>query len=407
MAIGERGGTGLRIAAAVSGLGLVAACAGGGAAAEDALGGGGGDPATAPDGSSPSSGHGDGAAAGLDGRSPPVSDGAPPSTDDATTDGPAALPPMTMPAFVVGYNEAWFGSKYGTDLTTDFDLAYVNKTLDGIAKAGGHVMRLFLFELLQGITLGATPPQTQSLSPAMLANLGAVLDAARARGLWVYLTALEGNEMSKVVATKAYYQNLLADAAGEGAAFQTNVLAPLLALLDAHKDNVFGLDLMNEIDAPRNDGLWPDKVNGPRGFVQRNAAFVKGKSPWLRVTTTVGWGGVQYDLIAGFLSGLGLDFYDLHVYADSGSYPGATDLCARAASDGVPIYLGEFGQKTQQMDDNMQLSATSTFLSTAKSMCFKGALAWRYDSAENWWSYIRPDGTFRPAVSVMQAFGGP
>jgi hypothetical protein len=43
----------------------------------------------------------------------------------------------------------------------------------------------------------------------MLANLGQVLDAARARGLWVYLTALEGNEMQKNPALKDYYWNLI------------------------------------------------------------------------------------------------------------------------------------------------------------------------------------------------------
>lgn len=315
---------------------------------------------------------------------------------------------MVMPAFIVGYNEAWFGMKFGTDLTTDFDLAYVTKIFDGIVRGGGHVVRLFLFNLLQGIMLGPTTslPQTQSISPAMLANLTKVLEVARARGLWVYLTALEGNQLSKVPTTKDYYKNLLSNVAGEGTAFETNVLAPLLKVLDAHQDNVFGLDLVNEIDAPRNDGMWPDPLNGPRDYIKRTTAFIKSKSPWIRVTATLGSGGTaQLTLASGYLSGLGLDFYDLHIYSDSGTYSGASDVCSRATSDGVPIYLGEFGQKTERIDDTLQYNATAAFLSTAKSLCFKGALAWRYDAAENWWAYVRQDGSFRPAVAIMQAFG--
>jgi hypothetical protein len=234
-----------------------------------------------------------------------------------------------------------------------------------------------------------------------------VLDSARARGLWVYVTALEGNSAYKYPPQQTYFKNLFNDTAGEGQAFQNNVLAPLLAVLDGHQENVFGLDLVNEIDAPRTNGIWADATNGSRAFIQRTTAFVKSRSPWLHVTTTVGWGGAQYDVANGYLSGLGLDFYDFHIYSDSGTYGGATAVCNRAAADGVPVYLGEFGQATHMMDDTMQYNAAASFLNTAHGLCFKGALAWRYDTAENWWSFVRADGSFRPAVTVMQAFGGP
>jgi len=115
--------------------------------------------------------------------------------------------------------------------------------------------------------------------------------------------------------------------------------------------------------------------------------------------------GAQYDIANGLYSGLGLDFYDLHVYADSGTFPGAAAMCNRAAMDGVPVYLGEFGQSSAAMDDTVQYNATASFLNNAKRSCFKGAFAWRYDAAELKWAYVRADGSFRPAVQVMQAFG--
>jgi len=54
----------------------------------------------------------------------------------------SVLPPMKTQAFLIGYNEAWFGSAFGTDYTTAFDLPAVRKTLDGIVAGGGHLVRL-------------------------------------------------------------------------------------------------------------------------------------------------------------------------------------------------------------------------------------------------------------------------
>src|SRR5437868_9661027 len=83
------------------------------------------------------------------------------AAEDAVSTADAALPPMVLPEFLVGYNEAWFGDNYATDLTTHFDLAYVDRTFDGIVAANGHVVRLFLFELAEGITwdMSGAPPR--------------------------------------------------------------------------------------------------------------------------------------------------------------------------------------------------------------------------------------------------------
>lgn len=312
---------------------------------------------------------------------------------------------MKMPEFIVGYNEAWFGQRFGSDLTTEFDLPFINKTFDGIVKAGGQVVRVELFLARQGIQLSPDEMSIEGVSPSMLVNIGKMLDSARARGLWVYVTALEANTMpTDGGPLRDYYFNLLNNKFGQGDAFQSKVLAPVLAVLDAHKDVIYGFDIVNEIQAARAHSYWPDPVQGPRGFMQRTTAFIKSKSPWLRVTTTAGWEHSQYDISLGLFSGLGLDFYDLHVYSDDGTYPGASDVCAKAAADGVPIILGEFGQLKHVNDDNLQVKAAQRFLSDAKSLCFKGALAWRYDATEAWWNFERSDGSFRPAVGVIQWF---
>lgn len=331
---------------------------------------------------------------------------------DASGDPDAGLPPMKTQTFLVGYNEAWFGAGFGTDFTTSFDLAYVQKVLDGIVAGGGHLVRIWLWEVPQGFSLAASPPYTQPVSAQFLTNVDTVLTEARKRALWVYLTLLDANTIDKITgAIHAWGVNLLNDTSGEQAAFNTNALGPLLGVLDQHQDNVFGIDIVNEIQACSQKGVFPDATNGPRAFLKAEAAFIKSRSPWVKVTSSAGWPsdilqrGAQYDIAGGLYSGLGLDFYDLHAYDDSGSYSGATAMCNRAASDGVPVYLGEFGQSSKQTSDTIQVDATSSFLNHSRALCFKGAFAWRFDPQESYLAYLHADFSPRPAVQVMQTFG--
>jgi|GEM_PF-1874048 len=358
-------------------------------------------------------------AGGVDDGGSSAGDSGGPGSPDGADDGPAGgdgdaatLPPMKTQQLLIGYNEAWFGSNFGTDYTTNFDLAYVQKIFDGIVAGGGHLVRLWLWEVPQGFTLAATPPQTQVVSPQLLANVDTVLTEARKRALWVYLTLLDANTITKITgAIHTWGVDLLNDTGGERDAFNTNALAPLLEVLDAHQDVMFGIDIVNEIQAASQNGVFPDATNGPRAFLQAEASFIHSKSPWAKVTSSAGWPsdvlmqGGQYDIANGLYSGLGLDFYDLHAYDDSGSYPGATAMCSRAAADGVPVYLGEFGQSTKQTDDTIQYDATGYFLNNSRALCFKGAFGWRYDPQESYLAYLRPDFSERPAVAIMKTFG--
>jgi hypothetical protein len=369
------------------------------------------------DGSGSSSGSSSGAAS-SSGSSDASSGGSGSGGADASSsaeaggDADAGLPPMKTQTFLIGYSEAWFGANFGTDYTTSFDLSYVQQVFDGIVADGGHLVRLFLWEIPQGFSLAASPPYTQQVSSQFLANVDTVLTEARRRALWAYITLLDANTIYKITgAIHTWGVNLLNDTSGEQAAFNTNALGPLLGVLDAHQDNVFGVDIVNEIQACSQNGVFPDATNGPRAFLQAEAAFIKSKSPWVKVTSSAGWPsdilmkGAQYDIANGLYSGLGLDFYDLHAYDDSGSYSGATAMCNRAASDGVPIYLGEFGQSTQQTDDTIQYDATASFLNNSRALCFKGAFAWRFDPQESYLAYVHSDFSPRPAVSIMQTFG--
>jgi hypothetical protein len=236
--------------------------------------------------------------------------------------------------------------------------------------------------------------------------------------------------------------------------FKCKALLPLLKLMNKYKDSklpfpdsklpvIYALDLMNEIDNADNFTKVPPCNTSPdpsscsimvaREWIKNVTAFVKSKTTippatasWLPVTASAGnqtLVGNQtlaaYEIASGLFSGLGLDFYDLHAYADYGLSPGLTTVCNGNTSD-VPIILGEYGQsqKTHNFDNWLQFWTTYNFLITARTHCFSAALAWKYETrcdpaipgcpsqGYDWWTYQIPGpgrfgGTFRPAYYLI------
>jgi hypothetical protein len=346
-------------------------------------------------------------------------------------------------SFSVGYNEPWFLYNFPNWLTSnpyyftnrfctnppcnfpsrfDLTLSVIDTYFAGMANGNAKIVRLWLFPALQGIRLNypsSQAPQTQGLTPDFCGNLNTVLLKAKNHGLTVYLTALNGNDMAAAVGTplQSYFAHLLNNPA-ERLAFKTNVLGPLLNCLNQYNaidpNRSFGLDLFNEIEAALNSNYFPTSWLGARDFIQDMAAFVKSKSPWLRVTASAGYGNAVLEITLGLFSGLGLNLYDVHVYADWGQYPGVTWLCNKVLADHVPLILGEYGQKSQIVDDTLQYWTTANFLYGAKTHCFSAALAWKYeDPIQTWLAYFTiadpinhpKEGTFRPAYYLIQYYG--
>ncbi len=358
--------------------------------------------------------------------------------------------------FWVGYNEPWFGDSNGNDIywnwlsanpvvgqafpdypapLVDSQFGATEGVLPGYfsaMKAGNaKIVRIWLFPLLQGIKPSDPPsmPQTVSLTDDFWDHLEKVLETARANRLRVYLTALNGVDMANVFGLQpfleTYFRDLLLNLNGETDAFKTKVLLPLLEKLEAYNQNhpgvLYAFDLMNESDAPAIVGYY--SIDDARSWISDMASFVKAHSS-LPVTASAGYGYAVEEITAGFYSGLGLDFYDAHVYANSGRYPGQRALCARVRLDGLQIVLGEYGQRSQRFDDGLQVRATANFLNGARNSCFSSALAWKFEATNRpsdedpapqyWFSYVRrnPDGSlnpgslvFRPAYNVIRAFG--
>jgi len=336
----------------------------------------------------------------------------------------------TLPAgFTVGYNEAWIENNYGNwlasnplfHLSSAFPSSFsppicannspLSAMLLGMGQGNAKVVRLFLFPAVQGIIINTsvTSPSstavtmTQGLTGEFLTNLTSVFGCVRQynnknnTNLKLYITALNGPDMNVVTASNnpvlhLYYQRLLSNSA-EIIAYDTLVLEPIIQLMSGYQDVVYAFDLINEIEGAINAGYisW----SGARAWIS-NAAYAinhlpQPQFPWLPpVTSTAGYGYAVQEVTFGFFRGINLNFYDIHVYTDTGTYSGQTYLCSQVASDKLPIILGEFGQHSSSISDSIQNTGAANFLMGASSSCFSGALAWKYEgtSGEPWYSYL-------------------
>jgi hypothetical protein len=344
------------------------------------------------------------------------------------------LPGGTGTGFWVGYNEAWFGQNYlnslasnpnfypGLTLSSTFDETFVDTMFAGMQAGGAKIVRVWVFTALQGIVRDpSTKTRTTGLTSDLIVNLQTVITKARQRGLMVYVTALNGNDMK--VATncppspclRPYFSNLLnpSDTTGRDA-FKTYALGPLLDLFNKtapdgfpNRNYIYAFDLINEIEAPLNSRYFPNGWTGAQGWIKNVATFVKSwpckagcvtTGEWLPVTASAGWGYAVTEITYGLFSNMNLDFYDLHVYADSGQYSGETALCNKVSADGHPIILGEYGRKSQNYSDSLQCTATRNFINGAKyfygakGYCFWAALAWQYEASgtqsQHWFEYL-------------------
>ncbi|MHC4390911.1 MAG: hypothetical protein ACYS22_06290 [Planctomycetota bacterium] len=282
--------------------------------------------------------------------------------------------------FVTGYNQAWIGESYGHDLSASFDAAAVDRVMQSIAAGGGQVVRMWLFEgrTKEGVIWQHGLPA--DVDPAFLRNVGHVMSAARRHGLLVYWTGFDGNWFwDRRGSEYDGHWNILNERWGAGDAFREYVLGPVLDQLTLDADIVYGLDLINEVQGMVATWDFTDGWAGARTFLRNTARFADRHSPWLAVTASSGHHTGVDDLLAGRFSGLGLDFFDVHVYSDTGRIPKADRLARLARRQGLPMVLGEFGQSTARVDDALQARVTAGFLIDAWRHGFKAALGWRFD----------------------------
>lgn len=318
-----------------------------------------------------------------------------------------AAPSLAAPT--LGVNQAWVEGSFGRDLTDDWRPDEWRRLLRLSRASGAKVMRVWLFEghPFEGVAWDLHRPVAPV--PGFVDHVRALAVMGREEGVQLYWTAFDGNWPGYVTDPLAYARawNVFNDRWGYGREFRERVLAPTLAAIASEPASCFGLDLLNEAQGCLGSrGGFVGGWTGARTFVSQWAAFVKQRAPGIRVTASSGHHTASRDLLAGRLSGLGLDFLDVHLYEDAGMSLDAWRLAWECRRQGIPLVVGEIAQKAGRVDPALQARTTDLALWHAELSGVRAVFPWRLEDRQ-------PDGlrftlwenagqTPRPVVDVMR-----
>ena len=318
--------------------------------------------------------------------------------------------PAEAQGLTIGYNQGWIEGGWGHDLTDRFDATAWTRVLRRTRQGGGSVLRAWILEgkAKEGVVWSGHRPE--GVDPRLLENLRTLSGLAEAEGVRIYWTLLNGNwakHWAKGVEFERQF-NVFNDKFGHGALFRERVLAPILRVLQERPQVNYGLDLLNEVQGSVRADVWPDGWAGAKRFVAVTSAFVHAQAPGLKVTASSGHHRASWDVLCGRFDGLGLDFYAVHVYSDSGTIPFAVFLARHARQRQLPLVIGEFGQASPHVDPTLQACVTAGVLEQAKRLGVSAVFAWRledeqaHDRRFSFYDGARP----RPALNVMRAAAG-
>ncbi len=324
--------------------------------------------------------------------------------------------------FLTGFNQGWFKEDFSSQwLDGVYDQVEARRILDLTRDAGGRVLRVWLFEGTQPrALLRAEDGRFSGVDAGFLRNLESFLRDARDRGIQVYPTFFSPGMMrhEKHPESRRRWLEFYRLQGGMAESFRDHVLPPVLRLLgsDELRSAVFALDLANEIDDGENQGLFENGWHGVNRWICRLRSWIQERAPSIQVTASIGWPWVPFYSRAAADVLLDpnphpscVDFFDLHLYNNSGRIPNCERIRKLIRRGKKPVLLGEFGQFSKRYDDRLQAKVTEAFLENARSCGLSGALAWRLSdirpghNPEARYSY-EAFGRTRPAYEVMRRY---
>jgi len=337
----------------------------------------------------------------LDNNTSPVSSAA---SFGAATLGAKLIPLQGKPTFIVGMNVATFGGQaereYGKNpLMPDAEPWYnakaVNTGLQDIATSGCNVVRLRLFNKLDGLKLDSSGLVT-GIDDTFLKNVSDMISKAESAKVQVYVV-LSGS-WSGLGTTKSPITD-----ANAKTAYLKKAIVPLVSKLKG-RQGVLAIDVMDEIESDiagkegnttKVGATWDQA----RDFIKSTVDTIKSVDPQRMVTASSGLHGWQ-NVKAGKFAKLGLDFYDFHAYDDKGTLPPFKELKVDR-----PVVVGSCGQESKKADNDIQAKANFAFLTNAQKEGYAGALLTDYGkNPENVLSLLDKDGKHRPVFAQLQTF---
>jgi len=274
--------------------------------------------------------------------------------------------------------------------------------------SGSGILRMWLYEG-SGLTQFTynQANQTIKLKPDLLKNLSHFFKTARKYQVKVNLTFLDANAfrgISKRPKMKTFWWNVFNNKYGMLEHFYREAVVPVYNLVASDfKDVVTQIDLVNEVNGLIKYEMFEENRKSMSSFLCK-----LGDRRPVKVTASLGHADASELFFSGLMSDSCLDFYDIHLYNDTGAISQCADF-QRLSKQGYIFQLGEFGQSSESYDDDLQANVTSHFLRNAQSCGFRSALAWRLDDTRNGhntearYSYFS-FGAPRKAYYVMRDF---
>jgi len=312
---------------------------------------------------------------------------------------------LTGAGFIKGANLPWIDGNYYNDLATnphhpDWGSAYssadMNGCLSNLNQMGVTVVRFWVNTDDQGCLLNGNGYVT-GVTNQMWRNLDNLVALAGSNHLSLYLTLSEGRF------------DWLTNAAMANA-YKTNCLVPLI-LRYRGNTNIFGIDLMNELDAwivdPTMGNPWISSGATwaqAQYYITNFATAVHANDPSRLVSCSHvyhGWSNLSS------WKGLGLDFYDFHYYSDTIALPPVASL-----GMDKPVFVGECGQDNADTtwSDALQNTCELAALNSGFSGGYAGVSIWSY-SLPDWqttdymqYAMLNTNGTWRQVCYTIQSW---
>jgi aryl-phospho-beta-D-glucosidase BglC (GH1 family) len=273
--------------------------------------------------------------------------------------------------YVRGMNLAWLNGCYGHDFGhlpahpdwgVSFNAADLDKYFADMVRMNINVVRIFVFEALEGLQFDQKG-YVKGLDPELVQNFATAVELAKKHGLHLYLClgidfhdVCKANQVPDIVCNAKARQ-----------AYVNNAIKPFVRRFKGDK-GIFAFDVYNEPHYDLKDGNWIIM----RNFLAANVTGIHAVDSTRLVSVGAGIDAIR----DGYLSQLGLNFYDVHKYGDNGVLPPVAAL-----NVSLPVIVGEFGPNDapRPPDEDRQAKAVENFLCNARDGGYAGACHWSYE----------------------------
>jgi len=277
-----------------------------------------------------------------------------------------------------------------------------------------RVVRVWGFEGGEGLRFSGSIVQMDS---TMAPNIQSILSIAQREQLFIYWCLLSSHPDHNTAAFNKDIEIIRSAQNPGSSSFLNQALRSFCDAIHGSAHN-FAIDVINEPEKyiARGSLSWSDIQQYIRECCRKIKGYL-GQS-FLVSCGSAGTGWVNarsvVDTLKNYL-GLGLDFYDFHIYNDTGQLPMSYDKLYQKLGGRLdkPCIIGEFGQHRDGFLDDFQKGLVKNFVEQSWHLGFGGSLVWNYNyknfdynerNTKHKQSLIYRNGSPRPVKDPMNSF---